>query len=62
MLRKLILPIIILSFVFPLAAAEPSALEAWWIGKPIQEFVYVDLQSVDPATIDPLVAPLVGTN
>ena len=61
MRRNAIIPFLLLIILLPLSAAEPN-LEAWWEGKPITEFVYVDLQQVDPATIDPLVDPLVGTS
>lgn len=60
MLRKLFLLVMLLPCILPLSAAEDPVLEAWWVGKPIQEFVYVDLQSVDSATIDPYVQPLAG--
>lgn len=61
MLRKFFSTILVLAFIFPIAAAENTSLENWWVGKPIQEFVYVDLQSVEAAVIDPYVAPLVNT-
>jgi len=61
MLRKVIIPILLLFFIVPIAAADTPAAVNWWEGKPIVEFVYVDLQSVDSKEIDPLVEPLVGT-
>lgn len=61
MLRKILIPILLLSVLMPVLAADTPALEAWWEGKPIQEFVYVDLQTIDPADVDPYVEPLVGT-
>lgn len=60
MLRKFLSLIILLACILPLAAADAPALETWWVGKPIDQFVYVDLQAVDPTTIDPYVEPMVG--
>ncbi|MDD4219066.1 MAG: outer membrane protein assembly factor BamA [Sphaerochaetaceae bacterium] len=60
MLRKMILSILLSVAIFSVAAVEPPALDAWWVNKPMQEFVYVDLNNVDSATIDPYVQPLVG--
>lgn len=61
MLRKVIIPVLLLLTLFPIVAADAPGLENWWEGKPIVEFVYVDLQSVDSSEVDPLVKPLEGT-
>ena len=61
MLRKFLLSILVMGALFSVAADEPPALETWWVNKPMQEFVYVDLQNVESSTIDPYVEPLVGT-
>lgn len=61
MLRKIFIPILLSIILLPVVAADTPVLEAWWEGKPIQEFVYVDLQAVEPSEVDPLVDPLVGT-
>lgn len=60
MLRKLFILVILLTSILPVTAAESPSLEAWWVGKPIQEFIYIDLQSVEPSMIDPYVQPLTG--
>lgn len=61
MLRKVLISILFILLIIPLTAADTPNLEAWWEGKPIKEFVYVDLQTVEPSEIDSFVDPLIGT-
>ncbi len=41
-------------------AAESPSLEAWWIGKPIENFVYIDIINSSSAELDQLTAPYKG--
>ncbi|MFA5513973.1 MAG: outer membrane protein assembly factor BamA, partial [Sphaerochaetaceae bacterium] len=60
MLRKFSLIIILLAVVFTISGADATLLETWWVGKPIEKFIYVDLLNIPSETIDPLVKPLIG--
>ncbi|MGI6466487.1 MAG: outer membrane protein assembly factor BamA [Sphaerochaetaceae bacterium] len=59
-MRKFLLILIVFATLFSLVAAENRALEQWWVGKPIEEFIYIDLQSVDSKEIDKVVDDLIG--
>ncbi|MGI6432912.1 MAG: outer membrane protein assembly factor BamA [Sphaerochaetaceae bacterium] len=61
MLRKLVSLFIVSAVLFSLAAAEVPSSDAWWVNKPIEQFVYVDLHDVEASVIDPLVQPLLNT-
>ena len=61
MLRTRTIAILLCILIMPTLLADTPALEAWWEGKPIEEFVYVDLDSIEGSQIDPFVEPLVGT-
>jgi outer membrane protein assembly factor BamA len=57
MLRKFLASTIIFLSIFNLFAAETQNLDHWWDGKPIREFVYIDLHEVTSQTIDAYTQP-----
>jgi outer membrane protein insertion porin family len=61
MLRKLLISLLFIIIIAPLGAADTTSLEQWWVGKPIEQFIYVDLDKVDPSIIDDMVNPLVNS-
>lgn len=61
-MRKFICFLLMLVSVVPLVASDTTELEAWWIGKTIKEFRYVDLQTVEPELIDTYTRSMVGTS
>ena len=57
MLRKFLASTIIFLSIFNLFADETKNLDHWWDGKPIREFVYIDLHEVTSQTIDAYTQP-----
>ena len=63
MLKKLTVILLLLCAVTSvIGAAQTAELERWWIGKPIEQFVFVDLDAVDPASLNQFSDRYVGKN
>ncbi|NCB00720.1 MAG: outer membrane protein assembly factor BamA [Spirochaetia bacterium] len=60
MVKKLFPILLLLSVLSPLFSVEID--EPWWIGKPIVEIEFVNLEQVKESDVAQVVSPLIGTN
>jgi outer membrane protein insertion porin family len=56
-MRKLFAGLILLFILFPLFSQDE---EEWYYGKPIEDIVFVGLNTVDPDVLEPVVEPYIG--
>jgi len=53
--------VVLLMCSFTSLFANQASLQEWWIGKPIKEFLYIDLTTIAPETLKVITDGYVGT-
>lgn len=60
MVKKFFIVVLLMCSFTALYANQTSPQE-WWIGKPIKEFIYIDLTTISPETINGITDGYIGT-